>query len=117
VCLATEVLSKVPATPIAAKKLADSLGTTEFFLQRIIGKLRKADLVQVKKGPSGGVFLDPNRARPTVLDVYRALGRTNSELEHGSFLDGVHTSVLTLLGSQTIPTAGLETEGGGRGGV
>lgn len=112
VVLATEILSRVPEEPIPARKLAAVLGTTEFFLQRIVGKLRKADLVKVKKGPEGGVFLNPNIGRPTVLDVYRALGRPETDMEKGTFLAGVRTNILDLLGNTTIPHAGLETEDG-----
>lgn len=114
VYLATELLTKVPRLPVPAKTLAIELGTTEFFLQRIIGKLKRAGLVKVKKGNEGGVYFKPGPV-PTLLDVYKALEMVDNSLKQGSFLQGVHTNVLDLFASTDIPHKGFTEDGDGGG--
>ena len=52
--------------------IADSVNTNPVVIRRVIGKLREAGLVQVRRGV-GGATLQKSLDQITLLDVYRAV--------------------------------------------
>lgn len=54
--LAVDLLFMLSRKPKRVSDLAHSLNTTTDFLQQIIGQLKAAGLVEVKRGPGGGVY-------------------------------------------------------------
>jgi DNA-binding IscR family transcriptional regulator len=67
--LALISLSQVPCT---SEFIAQSVNTNPVIIRRIIGNLKKANLVRVKSGVGGAYLLQPLDAI-TLLDVYRAV--------------------------------------------
>ena len=56
VTLARELLTLLTDRPQRVKDLAVTLNTSVMFLQQITAKLSKAKMLQVKRGPNGGVY-------------------------------------------------------------
>ena len=52
--------------------IAESVNTNPVVIRRVIGKLRDAELVQVRRGIGGATLLKPLE-EITLLDVYRAV--------------------------------------------
>lgn len=66
-------------TPVNCQELAVSAGTTIHFVEQVMGKLRRAQLVVVQRGPGGGYTLASGTI--TAAEVAVAIGQkvsTNS---------------------------------------
>jgi DNA-binding IscR family transcriptional regulator len=53
--------------------IAESVKTNPVVIRRILGMLKAAELVEVKRG-SGGAFLIKSAQEITLLDIYKAVG-------------------------------------------
>jgi len=92
--------------PLTVAVLATYLGTTEDFLQQIVRDLRAASLITVKKGPGGGVSLNPESFAPNFNQVITVLGVTStvSDLETNSAkVQALVTQALVGTPVSTIP--------------
>lgn len=81
--------------PIRAQDLAVEIGESCFYLEQILRKLRIANLVQVQRGPGGGVSLDPLRDHITAQEVALAVHGSFKELQKSS--ESVPTTLLHKL--------------------
>lgn len=72
---AIAILSKLdPYAFIKGETLCKELNISHDFAQQILSKLRKADIVTVQRGPSGGYSVNPAIERLTLLELSRGLG-------------------------------------------
>lgn len=67
------LLSTRGGEALASHEIAASVNTNPVVVRRIVGALRKAGLVHVRPGPSGGATLARRPDEITLLDVYRAV--------------------------------------------
>ena len=74
ICLDLMELLKTKKNPARVTDLADKLGTTPAFLKQLVHKLVKAKILQVQRGPGGGVYRASNEPI-SVLEVFKALDR------------------------------------------
>ena len=58
---------------LSSTMLADSVRTNPVVIRRLMGRLRKSELVLAQTGKSGGVRLARRPGSITLLDVYRAV--------------------------------------------
>lgn len=65
---------KSSSTPMKATVLAESAGTSIGFLEQIMKKLKKAQIVISKQGPGGGYTFNKLIDPVTAFDVARAMG-------------------------------------------
>ncbi|WP_153125853.1 Rrf2 family transcriptional regulator [Peribacillus tepidiphilus] len=72
--IAVHILSLIALSPSPCTSdfIAESVQTNPVIIRRIIGKLKKAGLVQVRAG-AGGAYLQKGLDEITLLDVYRAV--------------------------------------------
>ncbi len=74
--LATHVLSVLAIrdeAPVTSSDLAFSVHTNPAFLRTLLGRLKKAGLIEVTLGKGGGARLARPAKKITLLDVYRAV--------------------------------------------
>jgi len=72
--LAVQVLATLALegdAPVSSRHLAQRIHTHPAFLRGLLGRLRKADLVQTRRGAHGGSVLARPAAEITLLDIYR----------------------------------------------
>jgi Rrf2 family protein len=69
---ATE-LAAAGGEPVKRERLAEAQGIPGQFLEQILLDLKRADLVQARRGPEGGFWLARPAAQITVADVIRAV--------------------------------------------
>lgn len=81
-----------------SKDLAEALGTTELYLQGIVLKLRKANLVETHSGGQGGV--KRKELEIDALQILRALKRVPKDLEGRA--GKILTNILTSLKKETL---------------
>ena len=70
------VLVSEAETPMSCEQMAESMGTNASYVRRLSGSLRKAGIVQSRKG-SPGLRLVPDASELTLLDVYLAVCETD----------------------------------------
>ena len=70
------VLVSEAETPMSSKQMAKSMGTNASYVRRLSGSLRKAGIVQCRKG-SAGLRLVPEASKLTLHDVYLAACQTD----------------------------------------
>jgi DNA-binding IscR family transcriptional regulator len=72
--VAVHILSLLALSPFpcTSEFIAESVKTNPVIIRRIIGKLKKAGLVNVRPG-AGGAYLTKEKDEITLLDVYRAV--------------------------------------------
>ena len=70
------VLVSEAETPMSSEQMAKSMGTNASYVRRLSGSLRKAGIVQGRKG-SAGLRLVPEASKLTLLDVYLAACETD----------------------------------------
>ena len=58
--------------PVSSSLLAESVDTNASFLRAVLGRLRRAGLLQTKRGKGGGSTLACAPENITLLDIYRA---------------------------------------------
>jgi Rrf2 family protein len=77
--LATHVLTVLAVHredgPVTSSTLAGSVNTNAAFLRTLLGRLRKAGLIEISLGKGGGARLARTASRVTLADVYRAVER------------------------------------------
>lgn len=64
--------------PVAVKKFADSHSLSFKFLEQVVGKLRKSEILWVYRGRNGGYGL--KKSHLSVAEVYQALGHKPQDL-------------------------------------
>lgn len=70
------VLVSEAETPMSSEQMAESMGTNASYVRKLSGSLRKAGIVQSRKG-STGLRLVPDASKLTLLDVYLAVCETD----------------------------------------
>ncbi|MDO4798617.1 MAG: Rrf2 family transcriptional regulator [Coriobacteriales bacterium] len=70
------VLVSEAQKPMSSEQMAMSMGTNASYVRRLSGSLRKAGIVQSRKG-SPGLRLVPDPAKLTLLDIYLAACETD----------------------------------------
>ena len=70
------VLVSEAETPMSSEQMAESMGTNASYVRKLSGSLRKAGIVQSRKG-SAGLRLVPDASELTLLDVYLAACETD----------------------------------------
>jgi Rrf2 family protein len=77
--LATHVLTVLAVHrdqgPLTSAQIARSINTNPAFLRTLLGRLRKAGLIEIALGKGGGARLAKAASRVTLADVYRAVER------------------------------------------
>ncbi len=58
---------------VSSESIAHSVNTNAVIIRRILGRLRKAGLVRVQEGSSGGSTLARDAQQISLLDVHRAV--------------------------------------------
>ena len=58
---------------LSSEKIAKSVNTNPVVIRRILGRLRKAGLVQSVPGAVGGTMLAKDMTKVTLLDVFKAV--------------------------------------------
>jgi DNA-binding IscR family transcriptional regulator len=61
---------------MSSEQMAESMGTNASYVRKLAGSLRKAGIVQSRKG-SAGLRLVPDASELTLLDVYLAVCETD----------------------------------------
>lgn len=64
---------------LTSEFLAQSVGVNPVVIRRIIGQLKKAGLISVTRGASGGALLAVGPHEITLYDVYRAVDSVREE--------------------------------------
>ncbi len=95
--------------PLTVAVLATYLSTTEDFLQQIVRDLRAASLITVKKGPGGGVSLNPESFAPDFNQVISVLGVTSTVSDQGTNSAKVQALVAEALTGTLVSTIPYET--------
>lgn len=95
VVISIEMMNKLKGRqgPMRVKELAPMLNTTETYLEQLVNKLRKGNVIAVKRGPGGGVSRTSQEPVP-VSKIMAALGRKveyNKETKEGQLLEKVET--------------------------
>ena len=70
------VLVSEAEKPMSSDQMAKSMGTNASYVRKLSGSLRKAGIVQSRKG-SAGLRLVPDASELTLLDVYLAACETD----------------------------------------
>lgn len=115
--IAVHILTLVSLSPMPCTSdfIASSVNTNSVIIRRIIGKLKKAGLVQVKAG-TGGTYLRKELDEITLLDVYKAVEVVeNGELfnfhDHPNPVCPVGANIESVLrGSMLEAQAAMERE-------
>ena len=71
--LMVELGRQAPEQPTSLKSLADAEGLPLAYLEQVVARLRKADLVMSARGAHGGYWLARDPAEITMYDVVAAL--------------------------------------------
>jgi Rrf2 family protein len=66
-------LASTPNEPVTSDRIAASVKTHPAFIRRILGKLRRAGLVNAQPGTDGGWRLRRDAAGITLCDVYEGI--------------------------------------------
>jgi Rrf2 family protein len=59
--------------PVTSEELANSINTNPVVVRRVLGDLRRAGLVETKRGVGGGVTLARSATAITLRDAYEAI--------------------------------------------
>ncbi len=70
------VLVSEAKTPMTSEQMAKSMGTNASYVRKLSGSLRKAGIVQSRRG-SAGLRLVPDPSELSLLDVYLAVCETD----------------------------------------
>ena len=70
------VLVSEAEVPMSSEQMAKSMGTNASYVRRLSGSLRKAGIVQSRRG-SAGLRLVPDASELTLLDIYLATCETD----------------------------------------
>lgn len=70
------VLVSEAEVPMSSEQMAESMGTNASYVRRLSGSLRKAGIVQSRRG-SVGLRLVPDASELTLLDIYLAACETD----------------------------------------
>ena len=58
---------------VSIKEIAKAEGISSIYLEQLLNKLRRKNLVKSMRGPSGGYMLSKDAARITVADIVKTL--------------------------------------------
>lgn len=72
-CHALGLLSSVPSEPVSSELVAGSANASPVYVRRVLGLLRRADLVSSRPGAHGGWHLSRPAADISLGDVWRAV--------------------------------------------
>ncbi|MBO0767119.1 MAG: Rrf2 family transcriptional regulator [Solirubrobacterales bacterium] len=76
-----ELGRQTPSAPTSLKAIADAEGLPLAYLEQVVARLRKADLVHSARGAHGGYWLARDPAEITMFDVVGALEGTIAPME------------------------------------
>ena len=79
--LMVELGRQNPDQPTSLKAIADAEGLPLAYLEQVVARLKKADLVMSARGAHGGYWLARNPAEITMYDVVAALEGTIAPME------------------------------------
>jgi Rrf2 family cysteine metabolism transcriptional repressor len=79
--LMVELGRQTPEQPTSLKAIADAEGLPLAYLEQVVARLRKADLVMSARGAHGGYWLAKDPAEITMYDVVSALEGTIAPME------------------------------------
>jgi Rrf2 family transcriptional regulator, cysteine metabolism repressor len=79
--LMVELGRQSPDQPTSLKAIADAEGLPLAYLEQVVARLRKADLVMSARGAHGGYWLARDPAEITMYDVVAALEGTIAPME------------------------------------
>ncbi len=74
ICGMFDIAYNGSADPVPAQAIGERQGIPARYLEQILAKLRKAELVRSKRGPGGGYSLARPAAEISVADVIEAVG-------------------------------------------
>lgn len=72
----TLILISESENPITSEDIAHSVGTNASYIRKIIGLLKKKDIIESRRGVSG-FSLKPKAEDLTLLQIYRAVNETD----------------------------------------
>ena len=67
------LLARAPGQTLTSEALAEALETNPVFLRRVLGALRKAGLLEMRRGAGGGILLCEPPERVPLATVYQAV--------------------------------------------
>jgi len=79
--LMVELGRQAPDQPTSLKAIADAEGLPLAYLEQVVARLRKAELVMSARGAHGGYWLARDAAEITMFDVVAALEGTIAPME------------------------------------
>jgi Rrf2 family cysteine metabolism transcriptional repressor len=79
--LMVELGRQTPEQPTSLKAIADAEGLPLAYLEQVVARLRKADLVMSARGAHGGYWLARDPAQITMFEVVSALEGTIAPME------------------------------------
>ena len=79
--LMVELGRQTPEQPTSLKAIADAEGLPLAYLEQVVARLRKANLVSSARGAHGGYWLARDPAQITMYDVVAALEGTIAPME------------------------------------
>ncbi len=79
--LMVELGRQTPEQPVSLKAIADAEGLPLAYLEQVVARLRKADLVMSARGAHGGYWLARGAEEITMFDVVAALEGTIAPME------------------------------------
>ncbi len=79
--LMVELGRQTPEQPVSLKAIADAEGLPLAYLEQVVARLRKADLVMSARGAHGGYWLARPAEEITMFDVVGALEGTIAPME------------------------------------
>jgi len=100
VCVAIDLISKLGNKPRTVASLAVELDTTEGFLAQIANKLKARGLLQVQRGPGGGVFTGLDK--PSVLQILKALGHETQVARANNKSAAIRNQLLHFLSNTSV---------------
>ena len=73
----TLILISESTKPLTSEEIAASVGTNASYIRKIIGLLKKKDIVESRRGV-GGFALKPEAEQLTLLQIYQAVNETET---------------------------------------
>ena len=71
------ILISESAKPLTSQEIAASVGTNASYIRKLIGLLKKRDIVESRRGV-GGFTIKPKTAELTLLQIYQAVQETET---------------------------------------
>lgn len=85
-----ELYKHGPVKPMQVKEISENTGISQRYLEQLLNKLRKANLVQSIRGAKGGYRLDADPRKISVKDILIALEDEIKIVESKNRLSGLN---------------------------